>query len=93
MAQNRWTINPEGGITWTIDQRLPHEDHIEMSGQKVSTVLRYGVDANGSFILISAKADSGVKFVKWTKDGKDFSTEAEIKVPADEDSEYVAVFE
>ena len=51
MAQNRWTINPEGGITWTIDQRLPHEDHIEMSGQKVSTVLRYGVDANGSFIL------------------------------------------
>lgn len=51
MAQNRWTINPEGGITWKIDQRIPHEDHIEMSGQKVSTVLRYGVDANGAFIL------------------------------------------
>lgn len=51
MAQNRWTINPDGGITWTIDQRIPHEDHIEMSGQKVSTVLRYGVDANGAFLL------------------------------------------
>ena len=51
MAQNRWTINPEGGITWTIDQRIPHEDHIEMSGQKVSTVLRYGIDASGAFIL------------------------------------------
>ena len=51
MAQNRWTINPDGGITWTIDQRIPHEDHIEMSGQKVSTVLRYGVDANGAFML------------------------------------------
>lgn len=51
MAQNRWTINPDGGITWTIDERLPHEDHIEMSGQKVSTVLRYGVDANGAFML------------------------------------------
>ena len=51
MAQNRWAINPEGGITWTIDQRIPHEDHIEMSGQKVSTVLRYGVDANGAFVL------------------------------------------
>ena len=51
IAQNRWTINPEGGITWTIDERLPHEDHIEMSGQKVSTVLRYGVDANGAFML------------------------------------------
>ena len=51
MAQNRWAINSEGGITWTIDQRIPHEDHIEMSGQKVSTVLRYGVDANGAFVL------------------------------------------
>ena len=51
MAQNRWAINPEGGITWTVDQRIPHEDHIEMSGQKVSTVLRYGVDANGAFVL------------------------------------------
>ena len=51
MAQNRWAINPEGGITWTIDQRIPHEDHIEMSGQKVSTVLRYGIDANGAFVL------------------------------------------
>lgn len=42
---------PAGGITWQIDERVPHEDHIEMSGLKVSTVLRYGVDANGSFML------------------------------------------
>ena len=50
-AADRWVINPAGGITWQIDERVPHEDHIEMSGLKVSTVLRYGVDANGSFML------------------------------------------
>lgn len=50
-AADRWTINPAGGITWQVDERIPHEDHIEMSGLKVSTVLRYGVDANGVFML------------------------------------------
>ena len=51
VAQNRWEINPEGGITWKIEGRIPHEDHIEMSGLQVSTVLRYGVDAQGAFVL------------------------------------------
>lgn len=50
-AANRWVINSSGGITWHVDGKIPHEDHIEMSGLKVSTVLRYGVDANGAFIL------------------------------------------
>ncbi len=50
-ATNRWIINSSGGITWKIDERIPHEDHIEMSGLKVSTVLRYGVDAKGAFTL------------------------------------------
>jgi hypothetical protein len=50
-AADRWVINPAGGITWQIDGRVPHEDHIEMSGLKVSTVLRYGVDADGAFML------------------------------------------
>ncbi|MDR1517409.1 MAG: hypothetical protein LBS52_04820 [Dysgonamonadaceae bacterium] len=48
---NRWAINADGGITWTIDGRLPHRDHIEMSGEQVSVVLRYGVEADGSFAL------------------------------------------
>lgn len=51
LAADRWVINAQGGITWHIDDRVPHEDHIEMSGLKVSTVLRYGVDANGAFLL------------------------------------------
>ena len=50
-AENRWQINPSGSITWNIDSRLPHNDHIEMSGEQISTVLRYGVDKDGAFIL------------------------------------------
>lgn len=48
-VENRWKINPEGSISWIIDERNPHSDHIEMSGKRVSTVVRYGVDTNGSF--------------------------------------------
>lgn len=50
-AQNRWSILPDGGITWEVKDRIPHYDHIEMSGLKVSTVLRYGVNADGAFEL------------------------------------------
>ena len=50
-AQNRWSINPDGSISWNVKDRIPHYDHIEMSGLKVSTVLRYGGNADGSFEL------------------------------------------
>lgn len=50
-AQNRWSINPNGSISWEVKGRIPHYDHIEMGGLKVSTVLRYGVNADGSFEL------------------------------------------
>lgn len=50
-AQNRWSINPDKSISWEVKDRIPHYDHIEMSGLKVSTVLRYGVNADGSFRL------------------------------------------
>jgi hypothetical protein len=43
--QNRWSIQPDGSIEWKIDNRLPHSDHIEMSGQKVSLWIQYGVDS------------------------------------------------
>ncbi len=45
-----WTMNDEGGITWTFDGRA-HEDHIELSGKRVSVVLRYGLDARGHLSL------------------------------------------
>lgn len=48
----RWALNAEGGITWQVRPGdAPHSDHIEMSGLQVSTVVRYGVDANGAFLL------------------------------------------
>lgn len=50
-ASDRWTIQKDGSLLWKIDNRLPHSDHIEMSGQKLSVVLRYGVDASAAFSL------------------------------------------
>ncbi len=50
-AADRWSIQSDGALLWKTDNRLPHADHIEMSGQKMSVVLRYGVDANGAFSL------------------------------------------
>ncbi len=50
-AANRWAVNESGGITWQVDGQIPHKDHIEMSGARVSTVLRWGVDADGAFTL------------------------------------------
>jgi len=45
----RWQINNEGGIIWNIKPGETHSDHIEMSGKKVSTVVRYKVNQDGSF--------------------------------------------
>lgn len=54
---NRWQITPRGSINWNVKYSqaegtsVPHYDHIEMSGDQVSAVLRYGVDADGAFRL------------------------------------------
>lgn len=51
-ARQRWHIDPDGGITWEVKPGdKAHSDHIEMSGLKVSTVVRYGVDGEGKFLL------------------------------------------
>lgn len=51
-AQQRWELNDKGVITWNVKAGdNPHKDHIEMSGLKVSTVVRYGVAEDGSFIM------------------------------------------
>ena len=43
--QDRWSIQPDGSIEWKMDKRLPHADHIEMSGQKVSLWMQYEIDS------------------------------------------------
>lgn len=49
-ARQYWKINPEGNsITWQVQKGNAHNDHIEMSGKRVSVVLRYGINADGKF--------------------------------------------
>ena len=52
LSENRWEMI-NNGIEWNVeaDRRLPHEDHIEMSGLRVSFLLRYGVTGNGELFL------------------------------------------
>lgn len=46
----RWQIAPDGrGIVWKVGSDIPHDDHIEMSGERMAFVLRWGVDASGAF--------------------------------------------
>jgi hypothetical protein len=42
----RWVLSANG-IQWNVsnDKRLPHKDNIEMSGQLISAIITYGVDA------------------------------------------------
>lgn len=51
---NRWEINSSGdGVKWNInnESRLPHQDHIEMSGRHISSIIRYEVDADKNLNL------------------------------------------
>lgn len=50
-GQPRWKVAPEGGITWEVRQGDAHQDHIEMSGRRVSVIVGYGVREDGSLNL------------------------------------------
>lgn len=51
-AQQYWNIDKEGNsITWQVKKGDVHHDHIEMSGKRVATVFRYGVNEEGAFEL------------------------------------------
>lgn len=52
-AQQRWQLGGGvgGGIAWQVTDHNPHFDHIELSGEQLSTVLRYGVRQDGTFAL------------------------------------------
>jgi len=44
-----WKISPDqDAVTWNVanENRLPHSDDIEMSGEKISCIVRYEVDRN-----------------------------------------------
>ena len=49
-AAPSWRIEQDGGIVWDAGQGgYPHDDHIEMSGESMSAVLRWGVGPTGTF--------------------------------------------
>lgn len=48
---DRWDIQPDGAIKWSIKDDVPHNDHVELSGQQLSVVLRYGVNSDSSFVI------------------------------------------
>lgn len=50
-AQARWEMQEDHSILWKVDSNIPHYDHIEMGGEQVAVVLRYGVDKDGAFSL------------------------------------------
>ncbi len=51
-ATPSWYINPDGAIQWDVKpDELPHHDHIEMAGDHVSMVLRWGIDQTGALSL------------------------------------------
>lgn len=45
----RWEIGPDAGIVWKPGNDIPHEDHIEMSGERMAFVLRWNIDESGAF--------------------------------------------
>ncbi|MBQ6477826.1 MAG: hypothetical protein IJI44_00505 [Erysipelotrichaceae bacterium] len=49
--------------------------------------------AEAETYILEARPEEGNKFVKWTKNGEDLSTESIITETFDADAEYVAVFE
>lgn len=70
----------EGEATPEIDPDAHFQSHqINLAEAKKHTFLAY--------------PDAGSRFVKWTRNGEDFSTEAQITVLLDESADFVAVFE
>ena len=50
-AQTRWRLDADGRISWAVEQGKAHQDHIEMSGRRVSVIVTYGVDERGKLFL------------------------------------------
>ena len=83
------TINTEGmgNIVYAEGEEAPEIDP-EFPAQSAQINL-----AEPATHTILAYPQAGNFFVKWTKNGEDFSTEPQITVLLDESADYVAVFE
>lgn len=44
-----WFINGQGSVEWSVkNEELPHHDHMEMSGDKMSVILNWNIDKSGA---------------------------------------------
>lgn len=82
------TINTEGGGTFTAVS----ENREDMQTEDYVTSFMVYLSKPEVFTL-AAKPDEGWVFVKWMKDGKDFSTEETVSAEFSETAEYTAVFD
>lgn len=46
---DRWKIAKDGGVVWSVAPDDAHTDFIEMDGEEVGLVIRYGIDGHGIF--------------------------------------------
>lgn len=49
-GQNRWVLDPDGSISWTVKAGEAHSDNIEMSGRFISIITTYGIDEKGKLL-------------------------------------------
>ena len=82
-------VNTEGWghIAYAEGEEAP-EDDPEFPAQSAYIGL-----AEPAVHTFAAWPDTGNRFVKWTKNGEDFSTEPQVTILLDESADYVAVFE
>lgn len=47
----RWKIASDGGISWEVAAGDAHQDFVEMNGEQVGLVIRYGINKQGTFTI------------------------------------------
>jgi hypothetical protein len=85
-AHDRWRLEPDGGIAWTVQPGEAHRDHVEMSGRKVSIIVSYGADAEGKLVLARHLVFPGLRTLPNDTHGSlayDFADDASPRVFVD----------
>ncbi len=82
------SINTEGwgSIDYAEGEEAPEPEEYSYQSAQINL-------ADPAVYTLVARPDPGSVFVKWTKNGEDFSTEATVTLLLEESAEFVAVFE
>ena len=83
------TLNTEG---WGYVAYAEGEETPEIDTEYPAQSAYLGLEAPGTYTFF-AWPQAGNLFVKWTKNGEDFSTDPQVTLLLDENADYVAVFE